>query len=108
MLKAIQNLDSLYLYIIFVVGKDNNHQKQNQNFTKMGTNKMYKIERISTEDRSSEVVFIGRMRDAKKCIATLKNEYNERGFEALNTGFSLMIYRKGRVLAECIYAISEK
>lgn len=68
---------------------------------------MYKIERLSTEDRSSEVVFIGRIRDAKKCLATLKNEYETRGFEALNTGFSLLIYKKGRVLARWIYAISE-
>lgn len=73
----------------------------------MGTNKTYKIERISTEDRSSEIVFIGRMRDAKKCIETLKNEYDTRGFETLNTGFSLLIYKRGRVLAEWIYAISE-
>ena len=73
----------------------------------MGTNKMYKIERISTEDKNSEVVFIGRMRDAKKCLATLKNEYKTRGFEALNTGFSLLIYKRGEALVRWIYAISE-
>lgn len=73
----------------------------------MGTNKMYKIERISTESRNSEIVFIGRIRDARRCIATLKNEYEIRGFETLNTGFSLLIYRKGRVLAEWIYSIAE-
>ena len=74
----------------------------------MGTNKMYKVERITTENRNSEIVFIGRMRDAKKCIETLKNEYEIRGFETLNTGFSLLIYKRGRVLAEWIYSISEK
>ena len=74
----------------------------------MGANKMYKVERINTEDRNSEIVFIGRMRDAKKCIKTLKDEYEIRGFEALNTGFSLLIYKRGRVLAEWIYSISEK
>ena len=73
----------------------------------MGTNKMYKIERLSTEDRSSEIVFIGRIRDAKKCLATLKNEYETRGFESLNTGFCLLIYKRGKVLARWIYAISE-
>lgn len=73
----------------------------------MGTNKMYKIGRLSTEDRNSEVVFIGRIRDAKKCLATLKNEYETRGFEALNTGFSLLIYKRGKVLVKWIYAISE-
>ena len=73
----------------------------------MGTNKMYKIERLSTEDRSSEIVFIGRIRDAKNCLAALKNEYETRGFETLNTGFCLLIYNKGRVLARWIYAISE-
>ena len=68
---------------------------------------MYKIGRLSTEDRNSEVVFIGRIRDAKKCLATLKNEYETRGFEALNTGFSLLIYKRGKVLVKWIYAISE-
>ena len=68
---------------------------------------MYNVERISTEDRSSEIVFIGRMRDAKKCLATLKNEYETRGFEALNTGFSLLIYKRGKVLARWVYTISE-
>ena len=69
---------------------------------------MYKVERISTESRDSEIVFIGRMRDVKKCIATLKNEYEIRGFEALNTGFSLLIYKRGKALAEWIYSVSEK
>lgn len=73
----------------------------------MGTNKMYKIERLSTEDRSSEIVFIGRMRDAKKCLATLKNEYETRGFEASNTGFCLLIYNKGKGPARWAYVISD-
>ena len=60
----------------------------------MGTNKMYKVERITTENRNSEIVFIGRMRDVKKCIKTLKDEYEIRGFETLNTGFSLLIYKR--------------
>ena len=68
---------------------------------------MYKIERLSTEDRSSEIVFIGRMRDAKKCLATLKSEYEKRGFKALNTGFSLLIYKREKVLVKWIYTISE-
>ena len=74
----------------------------------MGTNKKYKVERITTETRDSEVVFIGRMRDAKKCIESLKEEYEIRGFETLNTGFSLLVYKRERVLAEWIYSISEK
>lgn len=73
----------------------------------MGTNKMYKIERLSTEDRSSEIVFIGRIRDAKKCLATLKIEYEKRGFEASNTGFCLLIYKKEKVPARWAYVISE-
>lgn len=69
---------------------------------------MYKVERITTDSRDSEIVFIGRMRDAKRCLKTLKNEYEIRGFEALNTGFSLIIYKRERVLAKWIYSISEK
>lgn len=74
----------------------------------MGTNKMYKVERITTENRNSEIIFIGRMRDAKICIKTLKDEYEIRGFETINTGFSLLIYKRDRVLPVRIYSISEK
>ena len=74
----------------------------------MGTNKMYKVERIMTETRDSEIVFIGRLRDAKKCIKTLKEEYKTRGYDTLNTEFTLLIYRRGRVLAKWIYSIDEK
>ena len=73
----------------------------------MGTNKMYKVERIISESRKSEIVFIGRMRDAKTCIKTIKNEYEIRGFETLYTGFSLLVYKKGRVIPEWIYSIGE-
>ena len=73
----------------------------------MGTNKMYKVERLTTEYKSSEVVFIGRIRDAKKCLATLKDEYEIRGFETLKMGFCLLIFKRGKVLAKWIYAISE-
>lgn len=74
----------------------------------MGTNKMYKVERLSTEDRSSEIVFIGRIRDSKKCLETLKNEYEIRGFETSNTGFCLLIYKRGETLVRWAYVISEK
>lgn len=73
----------------------------------MGRNKMYKVERLSTEHRDSEVVFIGRIRDAKRSLATLKNEYETRGFKALNTGFSLLIYNREKDLVRWIYTISE-
>ena len=73
----------------------------------MGTNKMYKVERITTETRDSEIVFRGRIRDAKKCLNTLKEEYEIRGFETLNTGFTLLIYEKKRVPAKWIYSIIE-
>lgn len=74
----------------------------------MGTNKMYKVERVITETRESETVFIGRIRDAKKCIKTLEEEYKIRGFEVLRTEFVLLVYEKRRVLAKWIYSIDEK
>ena len=74
----------------------------------MGTNKMYKVERINTETRDSEIIFIGRIRDAKKSIKTLKEEYKIRGFDTLSTGYTLLIYEKGRVLTKWIYSIEEK
>ena len=69
---------------------------------------MYKVERIITETRDFEIIFIGRIRDAKKCIKTLKEEYKIRGFDVLSTEFTLLIYEKGRVLAKWIYSIDEK
>ena len=74
----------------------------------MERNKMYKVERILAGTKEFEIIFIGRMRDAKKCIKALKEEYEIRGFDTLNTEFNLLIYEKGRVLAKWIYSIDKK
>lgn len=73
----------------------------------MGTNKMYKVERIITETKDSETIFIGRIRDARKCIKTIEEEYKIRGFETLSTEFSLLIYERGKALTKWIYVIDK-
>lgn len=53
-------------------------------------NKIYSVIRIYNWDNAQEV-YTGRIRDCKKSLKTIGEEYKKRGWEIKNYDFSLMV-----------------
>ena len=74
----------------------------------MATNKIYRVERIERVSRESDPIYSGRIRDCKRSLASIEEEYRKRGYITLNTGFALFIYTKEGPIANWVYIIEEE
>lgn len=55
-------------------------------------NKIYNVLRIDSWSNTQEV-YVGRIRDCKRSIKTIGEEYRKRGWEVKNYSFNLIIKR---------------
>ena len=69
-------------------------------------NKIYSVLRIDNWDRSQSV-YEGRIRDCKKSLKTIAEEYKKRGWEAKLYDYTLIIRTNARDNNLYIYLIHE-
>ena len=67
-------------------------------------NKIYSVIRLDQWDKAQEV-YTGRIRDCKKSLKTIGEEYKKRGWEVKNYDFTLILKSSSSVDRKYIYFI---
>ena len=67
-------------------------------------NKIYSVLRVDSWDNVQEV-YTGRIRDCKKSLKTIAEEYKKRGWEVKNYDFTLILRAKPSDNKDYIYLI---
>lgn len=67
-------------------------------------NKIYNILRVDDWGNTQEI-YAGRIRDCKKSLKTLEEEYKKRGWEAKNYEFNLIVRKMNSKNITFIYLI---
>ena len=75
----------------------------------MATNKTYHVIRVDKRFFDNvDIIYEGRIRDCKRSLNTIEKEYKKRGWETLNTGFTLYLYEgKESIKSSFTYSICE-